>query len=62
LDRDLQSLRKFQKLSLRAIKDETIEMGGNAVLGVDFACQVLGTQNDMMVLLIGAKGTAVFLE
>ena len=62
MDRDLQSLRKFQKLSLRAIKDETIEMGGNAVLGVDFACQVLGTQNDMMVLLIGAKGTAVFLE
>jgi uncharacterized protein YbjQ (UPF0145 family) len=57
-----EKVRSAKELSLRAIKDEAIEMGGNAVLGVDFACQVLGTQNDMMILLIGAKGTAVFLE
>ncbi len=56
-----EKVRSAKELSLRAIKDEAIEMGGNAILGVDFACQVLGTQNDMMILLIGAKGTAVFL-
>jgi uncharacterized protein YbjQ (UPF0145 family) len=56
-----EKVRSAKELSLRAIKDEAIEMGGNAILGVDFACQALGTQNDMMILLVSAKGTAVFL-
>jgi uncharacterized protein YbjQ (UPF0145 family) len=56
-----EKVRSVRELSLRAIKDDAIELGGNAILGVDFACQVLGTHSDMMILLIGAKGTAVFL-
>jgi uncharacterized protein YbjQ (UPF0145 family) len=56
-----EKVRSAKELSLRAIKDEAIEMGGNAIAGTDFAFQVLGVHSDMMILLIGAKGTAVFL-
>jgi uncharacterized protein YbjQ (UPF0145 family) len=46
-------------LAIKSIEDETIELGGNAVVGVDIVYKVLGAHNDMVMLLIGAKGTAV---
>ena len=46
-------------LAMKSIEDETIELGGNAVVGVDIVYKVLGTHNDMLMLLVGAKGTAV---
>jgi uncharacterized protein YbjQ (UPF0145 family) len=56
---------KFQSgrvLSIRSIEDEAIELGGNAVIGVDIIYKVLGTHNDMVMLLVGAKGTAVVAD
>ena len=46
-------------LAIKSIEDETIELGGNAVVGVDIIYKVLGAHNDMVMLLVGAKGTAV---
>jgi len=46
-------------LAIKSIEDETIELGGNAVVGVDIVYKVLGAHNDMVMLLVGAKGTAV---
>ena len=46
-------------LAIKSIEDETIELGGNAVVGVDIVYKVLGSHNDMVMLLVGAKGTAV---
>jgi len=46
-------------LRLNLLKNETIELGGNAVVGVDIVYKVLGAHNDMVMLLVGAKGTAV---
>ena len=48
--------------SLRAIRDEALELGGNAILGVEFSYHALGTHNDMMILLVSTRGTAVLLS
>jgi uncharacterized protein YbjQ (UPF0145 family) len=34
-------------------------LGGNAVVGVEIVYRVLGAHNDMVMLLVGATGTAV---
>jgi uncharacterized protein YbjQ (UPF0145 family) len=46
-------------LAIKSIEDEAIELGGNAVVGVDIIYKVLGAHNDMVMMLVGAKGTAV---
>ncbi len=58
----VEKIRSAKELSLRALKDEALEQGGNAILGADLTCQVLGTFGDIVILLVSAKGTAVFLE
>jgi uncharacterized protein YbjQ (UPF0145 family) len=49
-------------LAIRSIEDEAIELGGNAVVGVEIVYKVLGSHNDMVMLLVGAKGTAVVVD
>jgi uncharacterized protein YbjQ (UPF0145 family) len=46
-------------LAIKSIEDEAIELGGNAVVGIEIIYQILGSHNDMVMLLVGAKGTAV---
>jgi uncharacterized protein YbjQ (UPF0145 family) len=46
-------------LAIKSIEDEAIELGGNAVVGLEIVYKVLGAHNDMVMLLVGAKGTAV---
>ncbi len=46
-------------VAIKSIENEAIELGGNAVIGVEIVYQVLGNHNDMVMLLVGAKGTAV---
>ncbi len=49
-------------LAIKSIEDEAIELGGNAVVGVEIVYKVLGARNDMVMLLVGAKGTAVLVD
>jgi uncharacterized protein YbjQ (UPF0145 family) len=49
-------------LAIKSIEDEAIELGGNAVVGVDIIYRVLGAHNDMVMLLVGARGTAVVVD
>lgn len=49
-------------LAIKSIEDEAIELGGNAVVGVEIVYKVLGAHNDMVMLLVGAKGTAVVVD
>jgi len=49
-------------LVIKSIEDEAIELGGNGVVGVGIICKVLGAHNDMVMLLIGARGTAVVVD
>ena len=55
-------IKSGRDLSIRSIEDEAIELGGNAVIGVDVTYQVLGTHNDMVMWLVAAKGTAVVVD
>ena len=57
-----EKVKSAKDFSLRAVKDEALELGGNAVLGVEFSYHVLGIHNDMMVMLVSTRGTAVFLS
>jgi len=49
-------------LAIKSIEDEAIELGGNAVVGSEVVYKVLGSHNDMVMLLVGAKGTAVVVD
>jgi uncharacterized protein YbjQ (UPF0145 family) len=45
-----------------SIEDKALEMGGNAVVGVDITYEVLGTHHGIVMMLVAAKGTAVVIE
>jgi uncharacterized protein YbjQ (UPF0145 family) len=49
-------------LAISSIEDKTIELGGNAVVGVDITYSVLGTHSGIVMMLVAAKGTAVVVE
>jgi uncharacterized protein YbjQ (UPF0145 family) len=51
-----------RELSIRAIEDETADRGGNAIVGVDITYELLGIHHDMVMLLVGAMGTAVVVD
>jgi len=57
-----EKFKSAKDFSVRAIRDEALELGGNAILGVEFSYHVLGNHNDMMILMVGARGTAVLLS
>jgi len=49
-------------LAISSIEDKTVELGGNAVVGVDITYNVLGTHSGIVMMLVAAKGTAVVVE
>ncbi len=49
-------------LAISSIEDKAIELGGNAVVGVDLTYNVLGTHSGIVMMLVAAKGTAVVVE
>ena len=57
-----EKVRSGRDLALKSIEDEAIELGGNAVVGVEIVYKVLGAHNDMVMLLVGTKGTAVVVD
>src|SRR4030067_3425143 len=52
-----EKVRSGRDLALKSIEDEAIELGGNAVVGGEIVYKVLGAHNDMVMLLVGRKGT-----
>lgn len=52
-----QELVKAKELALQEMKERAMEMGANAILGVDLDYEVLGQNNSM--LMVSASGTAV---
>lgn len=57
-----EKVKNARDLCIRAIEDETIEMGGNGVIGAEVTYQVLGKHNDMMMWLVTARGMAVVID
>ena len=48
---------KAKEIAIQEMKERAIEMGANAILGVDLDYEVLGQNNSM--LMVSASGTAV---
>ena len=57
-----EKVKKERDACIRAIADEAIERGGNAVIGIDLSYEVLGIHKDMVMILVAARGTAVVVE
>jgi uncharacterized protein YbjQ (UPF0145 family) len=56
-ERELQSARQ---IALREIEERAVQLGANAIVGVDLDYEVLGQANGM--LMVSASGTAVVVE
>jgi uncharacterized protein YbjQ (UPF0145 family) len=57
-----EKVRSGRELVIRSIEDEAIEMGGNGVISADVTYKTLGTQNDLVMMFVSGKGTAVILD
>jgi uncharacterized protein YbjQ (UPF0145 family) len=57
-----ESLNEGRDLAISSLEDKTVELGGNAVVGVDLTYNVLGTHSGIVMMLVAAKGTAVVVE
>jgi uncharacterized protein YbjQ (UPF0145 family) len=53
-------LRKARDLAFEEITEAALELGANAILGVDIDYEVLGEKNGM--LMVSVSGTAVIIE
>ena len=53
-------LQRARDIALSELRDRALDLGANAVIGVDLDYQVLGQGNGM--LMVSASGTAVVLE
>jgi len=58
----MERVKKVRDVCIRSIQDEAIERGGNAVTGIDLSYEFLGIHNDMVMILVAARGTAVVVE
>lgn len=57
-----EKLNEGRDLAISSIEEKTVELGGNAVVGVDISYNVLGTHSGIVMMLVAAKGTAVVVE
>ena len=55
-----EDLKRAKDMALQEMIDEALELGADAIVGVDLDYEVLGSQNSM--LMVSANGTAVKLE
>lgn len=55
-----QSLAEAREAAFSEMKDEAIQRGGNAVVGVDIDYEVVGQGGSMM--MVAVSGTAVIIE
>ena len=52
-------LRKARQIALDELAEQALELGANAVVGIDIDYEVLGEKNGM--LMVSASGTAVIV-
>ena len=52
-------IREARDTSLREMVDEALRMGCNAIVGIDFDYETIGTNNSM--LMVSCNGTAVII-
>ncbi|UCD70538.1 MAG: YbjQ family protein [Syntrophobacterales bacterium] len=48
--------------AIRILTDEALAMGANGLVGIDIRYESLGVKEDVLMVLVYAKGTAVIVE
>lgn len=55
-----EELRKAKDIAIAEMKQQAIELGANAIIGVDLDYETVGQRSGM--LMVSASGTAVYVE
>jgi uncharacterized protein YbjQ (UPF0145 family) len=53
-------LQRARGIAMKELQERVQDLGGNAVVGIDLDCEVLGQGNGL--LMVSASGTAVVVE
>ena len=57
-----QELRQAKQIATQEMIEQAMQLGANAIIGIDLDYETLGGQNGGGMLMVGASGTAVFIE
>ena len=55
-------LMKGREWAIRTLTDDALAMGANGLVGIDIRYESLGVKEDVLMVLVYAKGTAVIVE
>jgi uncharacterized protein YbjQ (UPF0145 family) len=57
-----QELRQAKQIALQEMLEQAMQLGANAIIGIDLDYETLGQQNGGRMLMVAARGTAVFIK
>lgn len=57
-----QELRQAKQIAIQEMMEQAMQLGANAIIGIDLDYETLGQQNGGGMLMVAASGTAVFIE
>lgn len=57
-----QELRQAKQIAIQEMMEQAMQLGANAIVGIDLDYETLGQQNGGGMLMVAASGTAVFIE
>ncbi len=55
-------LMKGREWAIRTLTDDALALGANGLVGIDIRYESLGVKEDVLMVLVYAKGTAVIVE
>jgi uncharacterized protein YbjQ (UPF0145 family) len=55
-------LTKGREWAIRTLTDDALAMGANGLVGIDIRYESLGVKEEVLMILVYAKGTAVVIE
>ncbi len=58
----IDKLMKGREWAIRTLTDDALAMGANGLVGTDIRYESLGVKEEVMMVLVYAKGTAVIVE
>jgi len=57
-----QELRQAKQIAMQEMIDQAMQLGANAIIGIDLDYETLGQQNGGNMLMVSVSGTAVLIE
>jgi uncharacterized protein YbjQ (UPF0145 family) len=57
-----QELHQAKQIAIQEMMEQAMQLGANAIIGIDLDYETLGQQSGGNMLMVAASGTAVFIE